>query len=75
MKSLVLILILFFCSEILFAQKENVKIYLNNGNQKSYNIEDIEELQFIKSGTGYTLKIYHSGSSTPSTYPTLSIDS
>ena len=46
MKKLIVCLLLLFGSASLFAQEPLMKVYLQDGNYKTYNINEIEEMSF-----------------------------
>ncbi|MBM2815839.1 MAG: serine/threonine kinase [Ignavibacteria bacterium] len=49
----------FFTSLILNAQEKQIKFYLNDGSFKTYNINDIDSMNLIKSNSNYVMKIFY----------------
>jgi formylglycine-generating enzyme len=59
MKKLILFLVFLAVSHSLYAAKPTVKFYLNDGNFKTYNISDIDNLSFIKSKISSGMTVYN----------------
>jgi len=74
MKTTLLLLVMALCSISLQAQNPTVKFYLENGNVKSYDIADIENIGFIK-GNGNLVLIVHYQDSLTKYHLTFEIDS
>ncbi|MEI6089179.1 MAG: fibrobacter succinogenes major paralogous domain-containing protein [bacterium] len=62
MKLLIIVFVLVFALPI-YAQDPVVKFYLNDGSQaKEYRIEDITEMNFLKTNLSYSMEIFIDGS-------------
>ncbi|MFH1051511.1 MAG: SUMF1/EgtB/PvdO family nonheme iron enzyme [bacterium] len=75
MKNIILLLVVFLLKGVLFAENETVKFYFNDNSIKTYNIEEIDNINLIKSQIGYIMKIYQLDSPTPIPINTSTIDS
>lgn len=63
MRKLLYLIVLIFGISSINAQEPLVKFYLQDGNEKVYNIEDIEEFRFIKAEISSYLTIYRNNDS------------
>lgn len=59
MKNILLVLLFITATLTLFAAEPAVKIYLNDGSIKEYNLEDIEDFSFIDNSNLYVMKIHY----------------
>ncbi len=75
MKKFVLYFALFLFAMPIIAQQPLVKFYLQNGSSKEYNIEDIENISFIKSDLSYSMSVFRNGSTIKSNIDIRNIDS
>lgn len=75
MKKIFLIILLFISFISVFAQKPGVKFYLNNGTSKTYILEDIGTMTFIKNLNNVMLMTVYTKDLTKDSYPTSAIDS
>ncbi len=59
MKNIIIFLSLFLFAISLFGQEPTLKFFLNDGNFKSFDIDDIDSLAVSKSDSRYILHIYY----------------
>ena len=75
MRKLIYLVLLIFGIATVNAQEPKIKIDLKDGNVKEYNLEDIENMQFIHSNLSYSMLIYKKGESQSINYDIRQIDS
>ena len=59
MKKLLYSLIILLATTSIFAQEPLLKMYLQDGSARTYNIDDIENLSFKNSSSDLLIKLYY----------------
>ncbi len=73
MKQLFNCMIIFLATSSIFAQEPLMKFYLHDGNSKTYNIKDIEEMSLKNISSNLLIKLYYDKTK-DDVYPAASID-